>query len=64
MDDYIMMYGLDRFTVMDYGWVLFKLTFACSPIIIIVTMLACAREDEEEEKAKQELAKKNGSCKS
>ena len=39
-----------------------KVSLACSPIIIIVGMLAFAREDEEEEKAKLELQKKSG-CK-
>jgi hypothetical protein len=60
MDDYYR--GLDLEIVMDYGWILFKLTFACSPIIAIGLLLAFAREDEEEERAKKEQAEKI-SCK-
>jgi hypothetical protein len=55
--------GLDLDTVMDYGWIIFKVTFACSPIIVIFLVLAYAREDEEEEKAKQEQSEKLKDCK-
>mmetsp|Transcript_14240 Transcript_14240/g.21575 ORF Transcript_14240/g.21575 Transcript_14240/m.21575 type:complete len:87 (+) Transcript_14240:53-313(+) len=35
-----------------------KVVVACSPILIIVGMLACAQEDEETEKEKRENRKK------
>jgi hypothetical protein len=55
---------LDHVSVTDYLMSFLKVTIACSPIIIIATILLCAREDEEEEKAKLEAAKKSKSCKS
>ncbi len=58
------LYGLELDTAMEYAWVIFKVTFAVSPIIVIGVMLACAREDEEEEKAKKELSEKLKCCKS
>jgi hypothetical protein len=56
--------GLELDTAIEYAWVVFKVTFAVSPIIVIGIMLACAREDEEEEKAKKELSEKLKCCKS
>ena len=53
----------DETNMMEYFISFLKVTFACSPIIIIALMLICAREDEEEEKAKLEAAKKADSCK-
>ena len=50
-------------TVTDHLWAFLKVSLACSPILIIIFMLAFAREDDEVETAKIEAAKKNGSCK-
>jgi hypothetical protein len=50
-------------TVTDHLWAFLKVSLACSPILIIIAMLAFAREDDEVEEAKIEAAKKTKSCK-
>ena len=54
--------GFDTLT--DHLWTFLKVGLACSPILIIISMLAFAREDDEVEAAKIEAAKKTRSCKS
>ena len=50
--------GLDVDTILyDYAIPILKVTLACSPILIIVGMLAFAREDEETENQKREEVK-------
>jgi hypothetical protein len=51
-------------TITDHLWTFLKVGLACSPILIIISMLAFAREDDEIEAAKIEAAKKTKSCKS
>jgi len=55
---------MDYETFADYASDIFRITLACSPILIIAYILITAREDDEEEKAKLEEAKKSTSCKS
>jgi hypothetical protein len=57
-------YDMGFETVTDHLWTFLKVGFACSPILIIVSMLAFAREDDEVEAAKIEAAKKAKSLKS
>jgi len=55
---------MDFETPADYGRAILRIAFACSPVLIIVYVLATAREDEDMEVAKVEAAKKTKSCKS
>jgi hypothetical protein len=57
-------YDMGFETVTDHLWTFLKVGLACSPILIIISMLAFAREDDEVEAAKVEAAKKTKSCKS
>eukprot|EP00588_Corethron_pennatum_P015609 CAMPEP_0194270536 /NCGR_PEP_ID=MMETSP0169-20130528/4505_1 /TAXON_ID=218684 /ORGANISM="Corethron pennatum, Strain L29A3" /LENGTH=97 /DNA_ID=CAMNT_0039012619 /DNA_START=98 /DNA_END=392 /DNA_ORIENTATION=- len=54
---------MDFETPADYGRAALRILFACSPVLIIVYVLATAREDEDMEVAKVEEAKKSKSCK-
>jgi hypothetical protein len=51
-------------TATDHLWAFLKVSLACSPILIIISILAFAREDDEVEAAKIEAAKKTKSCRS